>query len=135
MKNYTYDSVTGPVTIEVDEDWEKILRAEDAADINAKRKHTRPDHKYAGGAPLSLEGLFYEGSWLADRRGGISDAEFMMDLERAMQMLTPLQQRYAEQVLIHGCSYVELARADGVSERAVRKHIELAVPKLKKYFS
>jgi RNA polymerase sigma factor (sigma-70 family) len=134
MKNYTYDTATGPVTIELDEKWAAYLTKADAEGVNANRRHTRPDHKYAPGAPVSLDSLEYDGDWLADQNDGIALAELSIDLERAMASLTDLQRRYVSEVYLCGCSYAELARKDSISEAAVRKHVKLAITKLKNYF-
>ena len=135
MAKYTYQTATGPVEIDVDEQWETMLSAEDIDEQNEGRKHTRPDHKYARGEPISLDGLQYDGEWLDDWSKGIEETELAVDLEYALRSLTELQRRYFTLNRLNGHSYAEIARKDNISEAAVRKHIKLAVKKLKKYFS
>jgi hypothetical protein len=99
MQIYTYETANGLVTIEVDEMWHELLSAADTEEANAARKHTRPDHKYAPGEPLSLSNLKYEGQWFADQGESISHVDSTIDLERAMSALTELQRRYVVKVL------------------------------------
>ena len=70
-----------------------MLLAEDIAEQKVERKHTRTDHKYSLGEPVSLGSLQHEGEWFADRIDSIEDANFFMDLNRALQSLTELQRR------------------------------------------
>ena len=134
MPDYRYDTATGSEVIELDEKWLALLSEADTAETNANRKHTRSDHKYAPGKPISLETLDCNGEWFSDNSESIKNMEFSMDLEQAMAKLTKLQRRYVTEVLINGHSYAELARQDNISEAAIRKHVKLAVPKIKKYF-
>jgi DNA-directed RNA polymerase specialized sigma24 family protein len=133
MCEYTYETATGLVAIRLDEKWLALLAAADASEVIANRKHTRADHKYAPGKPTSLEAMEYIGQWFSGKDESIRHTDFSIDLERAMTTLTKLQHRYVTQVLINGHSYAELARMDGISEAAIRKHVKLAIPKIKKY--
>jgi RNA polymerase sigma factor (sigma-70 family) len=135
MANYTYETATGSITIEIDEEWATRLTDADTDEANANRRHTRPDHKYAPGEPVSLDSLEYDGEWFTDRGDGIEAIELSVDMERALATLTGLQRRYVTLAVLRGHSYAELARKDNISEAAIRKHIKLAMPKLKKYFS
>jgi len=132
---YTYESVTGAIEIEVDESWAAILAAEDEAERKAERRHRRHDHKYAPGAPLSIDGLLYEGEWLAGSDNSISMVEVSVDLEKALQMLTSLQRRYFILNQIEGLSYAEIARLDGKDEATIRKHLKLALVVMKNFVS
>ena len=134
MANYIYESVTGPVEIEVDEYWENLLKAEDTGEENAERKHNRPDHKYALGEPLSLEDLWLEGEWFSDRDSGIEDAEFFMDLGRALQSLSDLQRRYFILSRIQGYGHTEISISDSKDRTTVREVLRAADKKIKKYF-
>jgi RNA polymerase sigma factor (sigma-70 family) len=134
MTNYKYDTATGPVEIEVDERWASLLKEEDADERNSERRHIRPDHKYAPGEPLSLDGARYEGEWLEDRRDEIEAAALSVDLERALRSLTELQRRYFILSRIEGYSYAEIAKADGKQTSTVLRLVEAAAKKLKKYF-
>jgi len=134
MKNYTYDTVTGSVTIEVDEKWEEILKSEDAIEVNSKRKHTRSDHKYACGVPLSLESLLYEGNWLTDYKNRIELVELSIDMRRALKTLTVQQQRCFIEVLKNGRTQQSVSDELGIAQQNVDKHIKAARKNLKKYF-
>ena len=137
MQNYTYETVTGPVTIEIDEKWAALLAEADEEEANANRRHSRPDHKYAPGEPVSLDSLIYDGELLTDRNydGSVETIEFSIDLERAFSVLTELQRLYMTEVYLNGYSYAELERKNGISEAAIRKHIKLALQKMKNYFA
>ena len=134
MKQYTYQTAMGPVEIEVDENWAALLQAEDIDEQNTGRKHTRLDHKYAPGEPVSLDNVQYGGEWLSDRRDGIEEAVLSADLNRALLTLTDLQRRYFILNRLKGYSYAEIARREGKSKETVFGIIEAAVKKLKKYF-
>ena len=134
MAKYTYDTVTGPVEIEVDPYWEKILKAEDALEELNDRKHARPDHKYAPCAPLSLESLYREGTWFEDHDDGIAAAELSVDLQRALAALTKLQRRYFILARLKGYSYVEIGQRDGKDPSTVQRLVESAEKKIRKYF-
>jgi len=134
MARYTYESVTGPVKIEIDQEWAEILQGEDTDEQRAERKHVRPDHKYAPGTPLSLESLDYEGAWFEDRNNVISGAELSMDLERALRPLTELQRRYFKLTRIKGYSFAEIARFDGKDQSTVREVMKAAEKKVIHFF-
>ena len=134
MQSYTYNTATGPVSIEVDEKWRQFLMEADAAEANNNRCHTRADHKYAPGEPVSLDSLEYEGEWFADRSGNIESAEFSADLERALETLTDLQRRYFVMARLEGYSYAEIARIFGKTEATVRGALKAADRKMKLFF-
>jgi len=99
-----------------------------------ERRHTRSDHKYASGVPLSFDDSAFINDLYADRCDEIDNVDFSIDMERAFVTLTELQKKYVIQVFVNGFSYADLAKKDNISETAIRKHIKLALPKLKKYF-
>ena len=134
MAMYIYESVTGSVEIEIDARWAEVLQAEDIDEENAGRKHTRPDHKYAPGEPVSLDSLRLEGEWFADRNNGIEDVEFSVDLERVLRILTGLQRRYFILTKLRGYSYSEIAKLDGKNASTVFRLAESAVEKIKNIF-
>ena len=77
----------------VNEQWLTILRAEDKRERTSERKHSRANHKYALGAPLSLDALVYEGDWLTNPRNCIAEIKTKADWEATLSTLTELQQR------------------------------------------
>jgi RNA polymerase sigma factor (sigma-70 family) len=134
MTKYTYQTATGPVEIDVDPYWAKILKAEDALEERNHRKYARPDHKYAPCAPLSLESLYCEGKWFEDHDDAISAAELSLDLERALAALTDPQRRYFVMTRLEGYSYAEIARREGRHLTTVRGIVEVAEKKVREYF-
>ena len=134
MKNYTYETLTGPVTIEVDEYWHKLLLEADEEEENNDRAHTRSDHKYAPGAPVSLESLEYESKSLADPNNYIAAVELAVDLNNALKTLTPLQERYYILHHLQDIPCAEIARREGKSTVAIFKLVRKAERKVKKYF-
>lgn len=81
---YVYQTVTGPVAIDVDEKWVKVLHDLDAEEERNNRKETRRH--------ISLKNLPYEGEWF------VIDDEFekkmitAIDLNNAISRLTVRQQ-------------------------------------------
>lgn len=134
MAKYIYQTATGSVEIDIDPYWEMVLKAEDALEERNNRKHSRPDHKYASCAPLSLESLHYEGAWFEDDEDHIAVAELLIDLERALARLTDLQCRYYIMARLEGRSYVEIGEFEGKDPSTIQRLVESAEKKVKKYF-
>ena len=135
MANYTYYTVTRPVTIEVDEYWAAILEEEDDRERRGNRRHSRSDHKYAGGAPLALDVSEYEGDWLADPDDAVGAVELSMDLQQALRTLTELQRRYFLMNRIDGYSCAEIARREGRNKSTVSRLVDTASEKIKSFFN
>ncbi|MDL2234686.1 hypothetical protein LJC07_00840 [Christensenellaceae bacterium OttesenSCG-928-L17] len=134
MTKYTYQTVTGPVEIDIAPYWEAILKAEDAKEELNNRKHSRADHKYAPCAPLSLESLHYEGAWFEDHDNPIAAAELRMDLERALARLSDLQRRYFIMARIEGRSYVEIGEYEGKAPSTIQRLVESAERRIRNFF-
>ena len=134
MKYYTYESVTGPITIEIDEQWCALLLDTDISDINAERRHTRADHKYALGAPISISELTNVGIDIPDRQSSFTDMELDIDLERALSTLTELQRRYFVLSHVHGYSTAEIARIYNKDKSTIREALKTVNTKLKMFF-
>ena len=134
MKNYTYDTATEPVTIEVDEKWAVLLAEADTEEANANRKHTRSDRKYAPGTPVSFDSLDFDGELFADCGNEIANLELTIDLKRALATLTELQRRYFILNRLEGYSYAEIARREGKHKSTVQRLTESAAEKLKSFF-
>ena len=130
MKNYTYETRTGMVTIEVDEHWHRKLMEADAKESNSNRCHTRSDHKYAPGEPISLNHLEY---WIADIRDDIALIELAVDLERALSTLTKLQHRYFTMARLHGYSCAQISKLEGKADTTILRTVSAAEKKLKKF--
>ena len=98
-----------------------------------ERRHTRSDHKYALGTPISFECLTCDE--YADSRDGIECIEFYANLENALGTLTDLQRKYFVLVFIKGYSYSEIAIVEGKNRSTIFRLVETAVKKIKPSFS
>ena len=135
MKLYTYETLEGNFTIEVDEKWHTWLIDADCAEFNQERCHTRADHKYAYGKPVSLDSLDNANDWLVFKQiTSYSAVELMVDLETALGMLTDLQRRYFILNRIKGYSYCEIARVEQKNETSIRRSVKGAERKIRNYF-
>ena len=135
MAKYTYQTATVPVAIDVDEKWAAILMDADNDMENNDRSQTRPDHKYAPGAPVSIDSLQYAGDSLADKSDGIGDAECRADFENAFGSLTVLQRRYFVLARMKGYSYTEIARREGKKKETVFGIVTAAAKNIKKFLA
>ena len=134
MKNYTYHTATGSVTVELDEMWVNLLSKADMDELNTSRKHTRSDHKYALGKPLSLESLRCDGAWFTDYSDCITDIDLSAHLEQALAALTDLQRRYFVMHRIEGYSCAEIARHEGKHKVTISGIVKAAEKKLRSFF-
>jgi RNA polymerase sigma factor (sigma-70 family) len=66
---------------------------------------------------------------------GICLIELSEDFRQALMALTELQRRYFVMNRLEGYSYAEIARMDGKTEAAIRKHVRLAIPLLKNFLA
>ena len=134
MKLYTYETLDGDITIEVDEKWHEWLTESDKEFELQNRSHARPDHKYAPGVPLSLDAVDFLDDWLVFcTTTSYAAVELKIDLETAMELLTPLQKRYFVMTRLLGHSNCAVARLDGKDEAAIRRSIEGAEKKIKNF--
>ena len=134
MKNYTYQTTTEILSIEIDPIWHGILAEEDKKENNDNRKHTRADHKYALGLPVSLELLYETGTDPIDIQNEISYTDLSMDLTNALDTLTDLQRLYFIMSRFEGYSNAEISRISGKTEGAIRKSLKSAEEKIKNFF-
>jgi len=124
---YEYITSTGKVVIEVDEQYHDLLVAMDREEYNSDRKHSR---RY----PISLENAEYEGEWFDDGTDLIGDLitnESYANLRSALAELTQEQQSLVDQIYFEDKKIIEIARADGVSEAAVRNRLKKIYDRLK----
>jgi RNA polymerase sigma factor (sigma-70 family) len=133
MKTYTYQSVTRPVEIEIDDAWAELLETMDATDLLAERKHVRADHKYAPGKPFSLDSLCDGGRWFEDRSFDIDALELLIDLGSALKTLTDRQRRYFVLSRWKGYSFTEIARLESKDSSTIQRLVEVAEKKIRKY--
>ena len=99
-----------------------------------ERKHTRPDRKYAPGAPIAIDAVDPSGAWISGGRSGLDDAEFGIDLDSALLLLTDLQRVCFVEVKLNGRTQSDIADELGISRESVKQAINGALKKLKKYF-
>jgi len=100
----------------------------------SERRHVRADHKYAPGAPVSIDTVDPEGDTISARRSGLEVIDAMIDLEAAMSSLTPLQRSSFAAVRLDGLTQAEAAKALGVSRESVKQAIGGALKKLGRFF-
>ena len=124
---YEYNTVTGPVALELDERYLALLDAFDDAEDNSNRKHSRRH-------PISLEHADYEGEWFKDKADPIGDTEAAIDSEQALASLTELQRVCFTEVKMSGRGYREVAADLDKSRSVVEKAVKGAAEKLKKFF-
>ena len=135
MKLYTYETLDGDITIEVDEKWHEWLTESDKEFELQDRSHTRPDHKYAPGAPVSLDTADSLDDWLVfSALTSYAAVELKIDLELALELLTPLQRRYFIMNRLRGLPTREIARREGKWQTAIMAPVLQADKKIKKFF-
>lgn len=100
-----------------------------------ERKHTRSDHKYAQGVPLSFDDVIFNCGIHSNRNEGIEYMEFSADFERALLTLTELQKQYFIKYHFEGFAYTEIALSFGKDESTIREAIKSANKKIEKFFA
>ena len=136
MKYYTYKTLDGNLTIEIDDKWHAWLTEADYIENNQERSHRRDDHKYACGRPMSLNSVDSADDWLVfNQITSYTAVELRVDLETAMETLTDLQRRYFIMNRIIGYSSHEIASLEDKRQSTVHKTILQAEKKIKSYFN
>jgi RNA polymerase sigma factor (sigma-70 family) len=135
MAKYTYKTVTGNVTIEVSDEWLSELHTADRMEYNSEQKQNRANHKYALGAPLSIEEADPECTWIREKVDCITDVETAIDLEYALDTLTVLQRNCFTEVRLNGQTQKEASEKLGISRESVKQAVSLALKHLKKIYS
>jgi hypothetical protein len=100
----------------------------------SERKHTRADHKYCPGAPLSIEEADPDGVWIPDANDAISEFELQADFEHALNTLTEIQRYCIIEVCLNERTYRDVASERGKHPSTVKEAVKSAKAKLKKYF-
>ena len=100
-----------------------------------ERKHTRPDRKYAPGAPVAIDMVDPDGAWISGGQGGLDDAEFGIVLETALSKLTEFQRTCFVEVVLNERSYTNVASHFGKHHSTIQEAVRAAKAKLKKFFS
>jgi RNA polymerase sigma factor (sigma-70 family) len=124
---YTYITATGTTEIEISEEFYDLLVDMDRQDYNTNQRETRRH--------CSLEAYNLDDALLpsdADIEGDLISAEQSDKLGAAIATLTPEQQELIWLVFAEDKKIVEIARADRVSEAAVRNRLRKIYARLKK---
>lgn len=123
-----YEFVNGEVTeIEVEDAMGEILLDFDRQEYNSDHRETRRH--------VSLDGMEYEGEMFRageDTLEEILRRETAFRLAEAMGRLSPEQRELLIKVYFENIRIVEIARAEGVTEAAIRGRLKKIYMKLKK---
>lgn len=124
-----YEFVTGEFTeIEVDDSLGELLVDFDRREYNNDHKETRRH--------VSLDGMEYEGelfSSVADTADEVERREELARLMRAMEALSPAQRELVLKVYFENMRVTDIARAEGVSEAAIRNRLKKIYARMKKF--
>jgi len=126
--HYEYTTATGPVAIEVDEQYYNLLDELDIEEKNSNRKHSRRH-------PISLNDVDFEGDWFADNTDILGELIRREDSERlwaAILELNPEQQELLRRVYSLEDKIVRLAEEQGVTEAAIRDRLKRIYRRLQK---
>lgn len=123
-----YEFVTGEVLrIEVEDALGEVLLDFDRQEKNNDRRETRRH--------MSLDGMDFEGELFQSEADTLGEAMGRVDTERLMEaldMLSASQKELLLKVYFKGMRIADIARAEGVSEAAVRNRLQKIYKKLKK---
>jgi len=134
MKEYIYNAVDGKIDVKLDNFWRALLTARDKEEFNQERSHTRADHKYASGSPISLNANDNADDWLVfSSDASYKTVELKIDLERALKTLTSLQRRYFVLNRLWGYSYSEIAGFESKSKMTICEIVITAEKKIKNF--
>lgn len=124
-----YEFVTGEFTeIEVDDSLGELLVDFDRQQYNNDHKETRRH--------ISLDGMEYEGELFAsvtDTADEVERREELARLMRAMEALSPSQRELVLKVYFEKMRVTDIARAEGVSEAAIRNRLKKIYARMKKF--
>lgn len=126
-KTYRYNTNTGLVEIEVEEEWVNVLKVQDKLDYNVDHRETRRH--------CSFDLYNREGNEVASDANVENEffrAEDNKKLYDAISQLNSRQQCLIEAHYLRGRSQTEIAEEEGISPQAVHQTIERALKKLKK---
>ena len=126
-----YEFVTGEVLeIEVEDSMGEVLLEFDRQERNNDRRETRRH--------MSLDGMDFEGETFRAEADTLREAMGRVDAElfmKALDMLSASQKELLLKVYFKGMRVADIARAEGVSEAAVRNRLKKIYGKLKKILS
>lgn len=126
-----YEFITGEVSeIEVDQDFSDLL-------VDFERQEYNNDHKETR-RHVSLDGMDYEGEIFTSGADTENEAESREDISRlycAMEALSSAQRELVLKVFFEKVRIVDIARAEGVTEAAVRNRLQKIYARLKKFLT
>ena len=124
-----YEFITGEVSeIEVEQGFGDLLVDFERQEYNNNHKETRRH--------VSLNGMDYEGEMFAaelDTEGDVESREDISRLYCAMEALSPAQRELVLKVFFEKVRVADIARAEGVTEAAVRNRLQKIYARLKKF--
>lgn len=124
-----YEFITGEVSeIEVDKDFGDLL-------VDFERQEYNNDHRETR-RHVSLDGMDYEGEIFAAEMDTESEVEGWEDISRlfcAMESLSPAQRELVLKVFFEKVRVADIARAEGVTEAAIRNRLQKIYVRLKKF--
>ena len=127
---FKYHTATGPVTIEVTDEWGEILVGLDRLESNGDRRSRRHN--------LSLDGIEYEGPEYGKSDPDIEHIDNGPTAEEllpdAMATLSDRQRDLVDNLFIKGVSGKEYAVSLGVSAAAVTQQKNTVIKHLKKFY-
>jgi len=100
-----------------------------------ERRHTRPDHKYALGAPVAIAAVDPDGAWIGGGRRGQDDLDFGIDLDAALSEMPSAQRELVSAILFAGMTSAEYARAKGINKSVVSRTLGRAKKYLKNFYT
>lgn len=124
-----YEFITGEISeIEVNGDFGELLVDFERQEYNNNHRETRRH--------VSLDGMDYEGeifASVADTAGEMESREDISRLYNAMGSLSPAQRELIVKVYFKKIRIVDIARAEGVTEAAIRNRLQKIYARLKKF--
>ena len=124
-----YEFITGEVSeIEVNQDFGDLL-------VDFERQEYNNDHKETR-RHVSLDGMDYEGEIFDAEMDTESEVESREDISRlyyAMESLSPAQRELVLKVFFEKVRVADIARAEGVTETAIRNRLQKIYVRLKKF--
>lgn len=124
-----YEFITGEVSeIEVDQDFGDLLVDFERQEYNNNHKETRRH--------VSLDGMDYEGDIFVAEMDTENEVESREDISRlycAMESLSLAQRELVLKVFFEKVRVADIARAEGVTEAAVRNRLQKIYARLKKF--
>jgi RNA polymerase sigma factor (sigma-70 family) len=100
-----------------------------------ERRHTRKDHKYAPGTPISIDEVGADKIPISDERMGLDEVEFHIDLETALAMLPTAQRNLVEAIVSETMTPAEYARSEGISKAAVSGTLKRTRKNLRNFYA